>query len=201
MMQIVLIGHRRRRGRDIAVRVGRVRIAGGDLSVLPRTAADPDRRARLEPLGRLDRGHDRRAGDRDHVRIVLRLASRSSACRRLVARLSVAAGAADRQRWRRVGGMVSGRPPGALVRHHRHADRGRGDSEFRHRPGEPAGGAAQGLRTHSARPGQWSTCWSSQCRRRRRCSPRSPTSSISGLPDASSKSPESSSGPGRTCRP
>ena len=47
---------RRGRGGGAAVCFGRLRIACGGLSVLSRAAADPDRRAGLEPHGRADRG-------------------------------------------------------------------------------------------------------------------------------------------------
>ena len=56
----ISIGIGRGRGGGAAVRVGRVRLAAVGPAVLSRAAADPDRGARLEPLGGADRGGLRR---------------------------------------------------------------------------------------------------------------------------------------------
>src|SRR6516165_2259597 len=56
------------RSSDAAVRVASCRIDPGNIAVLSRLAADPDRGARLEPLGRVDRRHDGDRGVRGAVR-------------------------------------------------------------------------------------------------------------------------------------
>ena len=125
MIQIVLVGLGAGAAAALPVCFRRVGIAGGGLSVLSRAAADHDRRARLEPLAGLIAAASAAAlaiGIISGVVLRRRLGHR---VRSLVARLSVNAGAADRQWWRRRRWNGIRSAAWCCGRHHRHPDRGR----------------------------------------------------------------------------
>ncbi len=191
MMQIVLVGL----GAGAAAALLFASVASGsmagDLPVLSRAAADPDRRARLEPLGGADRGGLGDGGASAFCPASSSSRSCSGSPSGVVARLSRAAGAPGRERRRHRPRMVSGRPPRAVGGDHRHADRGR-----RHCPiSAPTRQASQAglrktldagaacLRDPALDRPCWSICWC--CRRPRPCSPPSPTCATSGSPPGS----------------
>ena len=155
MMQIVPHRYWRGRGGGVAVRIGRVRLAAVGAAVLSRAAADPDRGARLEPLGGADRGGFRLGRPRRRVR---RLSSSSpswsaSGCRPGGSAISRCwrgprrGAGARRLEWYPVGHLVVW--AGARQR----ADRDRRDAQFRHRRGELPRRVAQRARAHAAPAG------------------------------------------------
>ena len=191
--------HRRRRGDGAAVRVGRVRLAAVGAAVLSRAAADPDRGARLEPLGGADRG-DRRRG-----RALPPCSARSSSSPSCSASACRPGGSAISRCWR--GRPTSARRGSNGIRSAIWCSGPRssarsiviaamlnfGTDEETFRASLRSGlermlrfrGSAVGRSPGRARPrpaGRHS--WWRCCRRRPRCSPPSPTSSTSGSPRA-----------------
>ena len=149
MMQIVLIGL----GAGAAAALLFASVASGsiccDAAVLSRAAADPDRRARLEPLGRADRGGHRR---RRPCAPGLACISSPHSCSGSALPAWWLGYLALLARPAPAGASVEWYPVGRLVLwaalHQRPRGRHRGP-ELRHRPGKRAGRAAQ--RTSSAR--------------------------------------------------
>ena len=201
MMQVGSHWYRCRRGDSVAVRLGRVRLADLRPAVLSRAAADPDRGAGLEPLGGAGRRGVRLGRPRRGVR---RLLVRGVPVRHraagVVARLSRAAGAADRTAARRTtwngirsaiwwfGPRSSARSIviAALINF------GTGEEGFR---AALRSGLERMLRLQTRAPKGadaatstgWSISWCWRCRRPRPCSPPSPMCSTCGSPGGSSR--------------
>ena len=214
-MMLQIVTHRVWRGRGLsaAVRVGRVRLAPGDASVLSRPAADPDRGAGLEPLGGTARSLTAAAalGATLGLYLLRRLPDRRRTAG-VVARLSRAARAPGRRQRIDDARMVSGRPPGAVGGDHRRRAGDRRDPQFRNRQGKLPGRIARRLRARHPGPAararrsrpastseRWSTSWWQRSRRRPRCSRPSSACSICGSRAASCASPAGCGDRGRTC--